>query len=142
MKIAIGADHAGFAYKQELIAFLKSHAHEVQDFGTFSEVSADYADFAHEVAQQVENQQVDFGILLCGSGNGICMTANKHQQVRAALCWTTEIATLARQHNNANILCMPARFTSLQQVKDMTTAFLATNFEGGRHQKRIDKIPC
>jgi ribose 5-phosphate isomerase B len=140
MKIAIGADHAGYAYKQELILFLQTLQHQVQDFGTDSENSADYADYAHKVAENVDKQTVDFGILLCGSGNGICMTANKHQKIRAALCWNTEIAVLARQHNNANILCLPARFISLQQAKDMAKAFLATQFEGGRHQTRINKI--
>lgn len=140
MNIAIGADHAGYAYKQELITFLQTLQHQVQDFGTDSENSADYADYAHKVAENVDNQTVEFGILLCGSGNGICMTANKHQKVRAALCWNTEIAMLARQHNNANILCLPARFISLQQAKDMAKVFLATQFEGGRHQTRIDKI--
>lgn len=140
MKIAIGADHAGYAYKQELILFLQTLQHQVQDFGTDSENSADYADYAHKVAENVDTQTADFGILLCGSGNGICMTANKHQKIRAALCWNTEIAVLARQHNNANILCLPARFISLQQAKDMAKAFLATQFEGGRHQTRIDKI--
>jgi ribose 5-phosphate isomerase B len=142
MKLAIGADHAGFGYKAELILFLESQGHLVIDYGTDSENSVDYADFAHKVATSVENQETELGILLCGSGNGICMTANKHQQIRAALCWTAEIAELARQHNNANILCMPARFVSLEEAKAMTSIFLITEFEGGRHQKRIDKIAC
>ncbi len=140
MKIAIGADHAGFAYKEELKNFLTTQGHEVTDFGTFSDISTDYADYAHPVAMAVKEQKADFGILLCGSGNGICMTANKHQGIRAALCWHTEIAVLARQHNNANILCMPARYISVEQAKIMALQFLATEFEGGRHLNRINKI--
>jgi ribose 5-phosphate isomerase B len=141
MKLAIGSDHAGYAYKTELIDFLSTQKYLIKDFGTDSENSADYADFAHQVATSVENQESDFGILLCGSGNGICMTANKHQKIRAALCWNVEVASLARQHNNANIICIPARFVSLIDAKAMIRAFLETNFEGGRHLNRINKIP-
>jgi ribose 5-phosphate isomerase B len=141
MKLAIGSDHAGFAYKAEIIKFLTTK-HQIIDFGTDSENSADYADFAHKVAQSVENEDVEFGILLCGSANGVAMTANKHQKIRAALCWTSEITSLARQHNDANILCIPARFVSLEQAKAMITTFLETSFEGGRHLNRINKIPC
>jgi len=142
MKLAIGSDHAGFGYKAELITFLEQQGHLVTDFGTNSENSADYADFAHQVAQAVENETAELGILLCGSGNGICMTANKHQQIRAALCWTAEIAELSRQHNNANVLCMPARFVTLEVAKEILTVFLKIPFEGGRHLARINKIPC
>ena len=141
MKLAIGSDHAGFAYKAEIIKFLTTK-YQLIDFGTDSENSTDYADYAHKVAQSVENEDVEFGILLCGSANGVAMTANKHQKIRAALCWTYEIASLARQHNDANILCIPARFVSLEQAKAMITTFLETSFEGGRHLNRINKIPC
>lgn len=141
MKLAIGSDHAGFAYKAEIIKFLTTK-YQLIDFGTNSENSADYADFAHKVAESVENEDVEVGILLCGSANGVAMTANKHQKIRAALCWTSEITSLARQHNDANILCIPARFVSLEQAKAMITTFLETSFEGGRHLNRINKIPC
>lgn len=141
MKLAIGSDHAGFAYKAEIIKFL-TIKHQVTDFGTDSENSTDYADYAHKVAGSVENEEVEFGILLCGSANGVAMAANKHQKIRAALCWTSEIASLARQHNHANVLCIPARFVSLEQAKAMITTFLETSFEGGRHLNRINKIPC
>jgi ribose 5-phosphate isomerase B len=141
MKLVIGADHAGFAYKKEIIQHFATE-HQIIDKGTYSEDSVDYPDYAHLVAQEVENKNVDFGILLCGSGNGIAMTANKHQKIRAALCWTSEIAILARLHNNANILCIPARFVSLEQAKAIVTNFIQTEFEGGRHLNRINKIYC
>ena len=142
MKIAIGADHAGFDYKEKLVPFLTSQGFEVEDFGTFSTASVDYPDFAHPVATDVSEGKADFGIVICGSGNGIAMTVNKHSKVRAALCWMKEIAVLARQHNDANIISIPARFTSIPQAVDMVEAFLNTDFEGGRHQNRVDKISC
>ena len=142
MKIAIGNDHAGPEYKKAIVAMLQSKGHEVLNFGTDSEASVDYPDFGHPVAVEVSNGMVDFGIIICGSGNGIAMTANKHQKVRAALCWMKEIAVLARLHNDANIISIPARFTSIPQAVEMVDAFLTTEFEGGRHQNRVNKISC
>lgn len=142
MKIALGSDHAGFEYKKYTVALLKKYGHQVQDFGTASDISVDYPDFAHPVADAVENKIADLGILICGSGNGVCMTANKHKDIRAALCWTPELGTLARQHNDANILCLPARFISKQLAAKIIKAFLENTFEGGRHQKRVNKISC
>ncbi|SFU27162.1 ribose 5-phosphate isomerase B [Pustulibacterium marinum] len=142
MKIAIGNDHAGPAYKFAIVEYLKSEGIEVINYGTDTPDSVDYADFGHPVATDVEKGNVDFGIVICGSGNGISMTVNKHQGVRAALCWTKEIAELARQHNNANILSIPARYTSIEQAVEMVKTFLKTDFEGGRHANRIAKIPC
>lgn len=142
MKIAIGCDHAGFDYKEEIVQKLRSEGVFVTDFGTFSAESVDYPDFAHLVASSVENKESDCGIVLCGSGNGVAITANKHSGIRCALCWTAEIASLARQHNNANILAIPARFISLELAKTMVEVFLNTDFEGGRHQQRVDKIAC
>jgi len=141
MIIPIGCDHAGFQLKQTLISYLESKGYEVKDFGCYSEESIDYPDFAHPVAEMVESNEGMLGILLCGSGNGINMTANKHQGIRAALCWQPEIAKLSREHNNANILTLPARFISEDAAKEMVDIFFSTDFEGGRHQKRIDKIP-
>ena len=141
MKIAIGNDHAGTDYKQAIVKHLKSKGVEVVNYGTNTNDSVDYPDFVHPVANDVEKHKVDFGILICGSGNGVSMTANKHQSVRAALCWTKEIASLARQHNNANIISIPARYTALQQAIEMVDTFLQTAFERGRHQNRVDKIP-
>jgi len=138
LKIAIGADHAGFAYKELLRDFLKDF--EVQDFGTYSPDSVDYPDFAHPVASAVENGEFHFGILICGSANGIAITANKHQGIRAAICWENEIASLVRQHNDANIICIPARFVSAEVAKEMVMTFMNTEFEGGRHAGRVDKI--
>jgi len=139
--IAIGGDHAGFVCKTALVAMLqKDLGYEVRDFGPFSEVSVDYPDFAHPTAISVENGESAFGILICGSGNGVCMTANKHKNIRAALCWKTNLAALSRQHNNANILCIPARFVSIKMAKAMVKVFLSTPFEGGRHKTRVDKI--
>lgn len=140
MKIAIGNDHAGPAYKKAIVTFLESLGHEVINYGTDDFSSVDYPDFAHKVALDVENNQVDFGILICGSGNGIAMSANKHQGVRCALCWTKEIAELARLHNNANVISIPARFTSIEQAVSMVETFLNTPFEGGRHALRVGKI--
>ncbi|WP_410222139.1 ribose 5-phosphate isomerase B [Pedobacter sp.] len=141
LKIAIGADHAGYEYKEVLKDFLAPN-YEVKDFGTHSTASVDYPDFAHPVASAVENKEFDFGILICGSANGVAITANKHQHIRAAICWENEIAALARQHNNANIICIPARFVSTYLAKEMTTTFLTTAFEGGRHENRVNKISC
>jgi len=142
IKIAIGADHAGFQYKEMLRTMLIEANYEVKDFGTFSESSVDYPDFAHPVAEAVESEAYTFGILVCGSANGVAITANKHQGIRAAICWEKEIASLARQHNNANIICVPARFVSEDLAKDMVKTFLDTQFEGGRHGNRVDKIAC
>ena len=140
IKIAIGADHAGFEYKELLKAYLS--AYELKDFGTHSETSVDYPDFAHPLASAVENGAFDFGILVCGSANGVAITANKHQKIRAAICWQNELAALARQHNNANVICIPARFVSTDLAKEMVTTFLTTLFEGGRHADRVNKISC
>jgi len=140
-KIAIAADHAGFEYKELIKKHLEGR-YQIQDFGTFSLDSVDYPDFGHRVAQDVEDKKVDFGIVICGSGNGIAMTANKHQGVRCALCWTKEIAALARLHNDANIVSIPARFTAVAQAVEMVDTFLSTDFEGGRHATRVNKIAC
>ena len=142
MKLAIGNDHAGTDYKLAVVNHLKDQGHEVINFGTDSNDSVDYPDFVHPVAEAVENGSADLGILICGSGNGVAMTANKHQKVRAALCWTKEITALAREHNNANVICIPARFTSMPQAVGMVDTFLNTDFEGGRHQRRVEKIAC
>ncbi|WP_449440131.1 ribose 5-phosphate isomerase B [Pedobacter steynii] len=140
IKIAIGADHAGFEYKELLKSYLTDY--EVKDFGTYSTQSVDYPDFAHPVASAVESGEYAFGILVCGSANGVAITANKHQQIRAAICWLNELAALARQHNNANVLCIPARFVSEDLAKEMVTTFINTPFEGGRHEGRVGKISC
>jgi ribose 5-phosphate isomerase B len=140
MKISIGGDHAGFQYKEKLKTYLKEKGHEVADFGPADETSCDYPDFAHPVAESVASGKNEFGILICGSGNGVCLTANKHAGIRAALCWNDELAALARQHNDANILCIPARFVDYNIAQSMTEVFLSTSFEGGRHQRRVDKI--
>ncbi|MEO2063517.1 MAG: ribose 5-phosphate isomerase B [Christiangramia sp.] len=142
MKISIGNDHAGTSYKRLIHNKLEELGHEVTNYGTNSEESVDYPDFVHPVANDVENNRADLGVIICGSGNGANMTANKHQGIRSALCWNTEIAELARSHNNANILSIPARFVSEELAVDMLITFLNTEFEGGRHQKRIDKIPA
>lgn len=140
MQIAIGSDHAGFELKQQLIDFLKNKQIEVTDKGCYSSERADYPDYGHAVANSVLNKEVNFGILLCGSGNGINMSANKHKGIRAALCWMEEIAILARQHNDANILVLPARYISLNEAKKCIDVFLTEQFEGGRHQLRVEKI--
>ena len=142
MKISIGNDHAGTDYKNAIISFLESQDITVKNYGTNSNDSVDYPDFVHPVAKDVESKSADLGIIICGSGNGASMSANKHQGVRSALCWTKEIAKLAREHNDANILSIPARFTSLPQALEMVKTFLDTGFEGGRHQRRVDKIAC
>ena len=140
MIIAIGNDHAGTQYKFEIIKKLEKEGHKVLNFGTDSDDSMDYPDAIHPTACAVENKEADFGIILCGSGNGAQMTANKHQGIRAGLCWNNELVKLTRQHNDANILAIPARFVSLQQALGFVDIFLNTPFEGGRHQKRVDKI--
>ena len=142
MKISIGNDHAGVDYKNAIIALLESKNIHVVNHGTDTTDSVDYPDFIHPVAKDVATKAVDLGIIICGSGNGAAMTANKYQEVRAALCWNKEIVALAREHNNANILGLPARFISLHQALEMVDAFLETSFEGGRHEKRINKIAC
>lgn len=139
-KIAFASDHAGYELKMQLEQYVKSKGYEIQDFGTYSEESCDYPDFAHPAAEAVEKGECDFGIAMCGSGNGIQMTLNKHQGIRAALCWLPELASLARQHNNANFLVLPARFISFEEAVKITDAYLNAEFEGGRHQRRIDKI--
>ena len=140
MKLAIGGDHAGFVYKKAIIEALEKQGNEVKDFGPFSEKSVDYPDFAHPLAEAVENKEFELGILICGSGNGVTLTANKHAKIRASLCWNAELAALARQHNNANVLGLPARFISLEEAQEIVKIFLSTDFEGGRHQKRVAKI--
>ncbi len=140
--IPIGADHAGFALKQAVINHLSSKGYEMEDFGCHSEESIDYPDFGHPVADKVESNPGMLGILICGSGNGINMTANKHQGIRSALCWNKELAQLAREHNNANIIALPARFVSEDEALEMVDVFLSTAFEGGRHERRVNKIAC
>ena len=140
MQIAIGSDHAGFHCKSVISKMLQKEGHVVLDFGTDSEVSVDYPDHAHPLADAVQQGKAKFGILICGSGNGVCMTANKHKGIRAALCWNKATAGLARQHNDANVLCIPARFVSQHLANSMVKIFLSTDFEGGRHCNRVDKI--
>jgi ribose 5-phosphate isomerase B len=142
MKISIGNDHAGPDYKKAIVTFLEQKGYQIFNHGTDTFDSVDYPDFGHLVATDVESGSADFGIVICGSGNGIAMSANKHQGIRAALCWTKEIAALARQHNDANIISIPARFTSVQQAVEMVETFLNTAFEGGRHATRVNKISC
>lgn len=140
--IPIGADHAGFTLKESIINHLRKKGFTTQDFGCYSEESIDYPDYAHPVAEFIESHPGSLGILICGSGNGISMTANKHQGIRSAICWKKEIAALARQHNNANIITLPARFISTEEALEMIDVFFNTDFEGGRHQLRVDKIAC
>lgn len=140
--IAIGNDHAGTDYKNAITAHLEAKGYTIQNYGTNTNDSVDYPDFVHPVAQDVTANKVDLGIIICGSGNGVSMTANKYAKVRAALCWTKEIVALAREHNNANILSIPARFVSLPQALEMVNTFLEIEFAGGRHERRVDKIPC
>lgn len=141
MKIALGGDHAGFVYKQHLKSYLTDKGFSFKDFGPFSEESCDYPDFIHPLATAVESGDFHLGIIICGSGNGVAITANKHQGIRCALAWSVEIAQLARSHNDANVVSIPARFVSLESALEIVDTFLATAFEGGRHQKRVDKIP-
>ena len=140
--IAIGSDHAGFDYKEDLISFLEGKGLPFHDYGTHSKDSVDYPDFAHPVALAVEKGEAAFGILLCGSGNGVGITANKHQHIRAAVCWGEELAKLAREHNDANIICIPARFVREGDAERMVDIFMHTSFEGGRHKRRVEKIAC
>lgn len=142
LPVAIGADHAGYEYKEAIISFLDGKNLKYQDFGTYSPDSVDYPDFAHPVASAVENGNASFGILICGSANGVAITANKHQGIRAAICWGEELADLARKHNNANVICIPARFVREGDVEKMLDIFMNTSFEGGRHANRVNKIPC
>ena len=140
-KIGIACDHAAYELKEFLVGYLSSKGFEVKDFGTHSEESCDYPDFAHALGEAIDNGELERGVALCGSGEGISMTLNKHQAVRAALCWIPEIAKLSRQHNNSNVLCMPARFISNDEALEMLNIWLETEFEGGRHQRRLDKMP-
>jgi ribose 5-phosphate isomerase B len=140
--IAIGADHAGVDYKQEVKQWLEEKGYAVKDFGTYNSDSVDYPDFAHPTAKSVEKGEASFGILFCGSANGVAMTANKHEGIRAGLCWLTEVAELTRLHNDANMICVPARFVSIELAKEMIEKFMNTSFEGGRHQNRVNKISC
>lgn len=140
--IAIGADHAGFEYKEKLKTWLEKNGYTTKDFGTYTAESADYPDFAHPVALAVEKKEFELGLLICGSGNGIAITANKHQGIRAAICWNEELAALSRQHNNANVLCLPARFVTIDLAEKILDRFLHSSFEGGRHERRVSKISC
>ena len=140
MKIAIGNDHAGTPFKFHIIDYLKTKNIEVINFGTNDSNSVDYPDFVHPVVNEVIDNKVDFGILLCGTANGVAMTANKYKAIRAGICWNSNIASLVRQHNNSNILCIPARFIKKEEINNIIDAFINNDFEGGRHQKRIDKI--
>ena len=142
MTISIGNDHAGTEYKFAIVSYLESKGYTVNNYGTDNSDSVDYPDFVHPVAKDVDASKVDFGILICGSANGVAMTANKYQNVRAGICWMNEITELTRQHNNANIICIPARYTAMPQAIKMVDTFLETEFEGGRHQNRVDKIPA
>ena len=142
MKLVIGGDHAGYELKKELLTYLLERGYEVDDLGAYSAESVDYPDFAHPVAEQVETGKADLGILICGSANGVAMAANKHEKIRAAIAWKKELAELARSHNDANIICLPARYISVAEAKEIVDAFLDTPFEGGRHQRRVDKISC
>lgn len=142
LPIAIGSDHAGFELKESIISFLDGKNIAYKDFGTYSIESVDYPDFAHPVASEVENNHAAFGILICGSANGVAITANKHQGIRAAICWGEELADLARKHNNANVLCIPARFVREEVAEKMVDIFIKTEFEGGRHENRVNKMTC
>ncbi len=139
-KIVIGSDHAGFEYKEAIKQYLAKNNIETIDVGTHSTESCDYPDYAHAAAREIENGNSEYGILICGSANGVAITANKHQKIRAALCWQNEIASLARLHNDANIICLPARFVTIDEAEEMVHTFITTDFEGGRHQKRVEKI--
>jgi ribose 5-phosphate isomerase B len=140
--IAMGSDHAGFDQKQKILQWLNEKGFQVMDMGVYENKSVDYPDYAHPVASAVEEGEAAFGILFCGSANGVCMTANKHQGIRAAICWQTEIANLARKHNDANLICLPARFIADEYAKNILQVFMETEFEGGRHQNRVNKIAC
>lgn len=139
-RIAVGCDHAGFAYKELVKKMLTDEGYAVKDFGTFSEDSVDYPDFVHPLADSIERKEYDLGVLLCGSANGVAITANKHQKIRAAIAWQNEIAALARKHNDANVICIPARFVTEEEAKEFVKTFLSSSFEGGRHAGRVNKI--
>ncbi|AWW30784.1 ribose 5-phosphate isomerase B [Echinicola strongylocentroti] len=141
-KIAIGGDHAGFDYKQQLVAFLEAEGYEVKDFGPFSDASVDYPDYVHPLCEAIEAGEFKLGIVVCGSGNGVAITANKHQGIRAAICWNKDLAALSRQHNDANVISIPARFVPYELAQEMVGTFLSTEFEGGRHANRVNKIAC
>jgi ribose 5-phosphate isomerase B len=140
MKIALGGDHAGYKYKESIIRMLEKAGHTCIDYGTNSEASVDYPDYIHPLAEAIEKGKASLGVIICGSGNGVAMTANKHKGIRAAICWKRELAGLARQHNDANVVSIPARFISLRMAKDIVNIFINTAFEGGRHARRVDKI--
>jgi ribose 5-phosphate isomerase B len=140
MPVAIGSDHAGYAYKVEIVQWLNKKGMQVIDMGVYEDKSVDYPDYAHPVADSVEKKEASFGILLCGTGNGVCMTANKHQGIRAAMCWDSDVAKLVRLHNDANIICLPARFIALAQAISLIETFMETAFEGGRHERRVGKM--
>lgn len=142
MKIAIGGDHAGFEYKSRIKSFLEKNDHEMLDFGSDTDASVDYPDHVHPVARALENGEAELGILICGSGNGVAMAANKHHNIRAAICWNQDLAALARQHNDANVICLGARFLAYEYAEEIVNTFVITDFEGGRHQMRVDKINC
>jgi ribose 5-phosphate isomerase B len=142
MKIALGGDHAGFEFKQQLFEKLAGQGHEVKDFGPFNNESVDYPDYVHPASEAIESKKYLMGIFICGSGNGVAMTANKHAGIRAALCWTNVLSALAKKHNNANVLCIPARFVTYSLAEEMVETFLTTDFEGGRHERRVKKIKC
>ncbi|MEP1033939.1 ribose 5-phosphate isomerase B [Ekhidna sp.] len=142
MKIAIGGDHAGFQYKERLVRHLEDQGHTIEDFGPSTDGSVDYPDHVHPLASSIASEDCDLGILICGSGNGVAMTANKHENVRAALCWNAELASLARQHNNANVICLAARFLAYEYAETLVDTFVETTFEGGRHERRVNKINC
>ncbi len=142
MKIVLGGDHAGFQFKNQLLEKLAGQGHEVKDFGPFSDESVDYPDYVHPASEAIESNQYELGIFICGSGSGVAITANKHAGIRAALCWTNELSALAKQHNNANVLCIPARFVDYTLAEEMVETFLTTDFEGGRHERRVEKIKC
>ncbi|MDW3196591.1 MAG: ribose 5-phosphate isomerase B [Cytophagales bacterium] len=141
-KIAIGGDHAGYYYKEKLVASLREKGYEVEDFGPFSADSADYPDFVHPACTSIEEGKNEMGVLICGSGQGVAITANKHQGIRAALVWDRDLAKLSRQHNNANVICLAARFVGFELAESMVDAFLNEAFEGGRHERRVNKISC
>lgn len=141
-KIGIGADHAGYEYKVALCQQLKDWGFEVKDFGTYTPESVDYPDYVHPLAKAIEHEEMDMGVLVCGTGNGVCMTANKYPHIRAGMAWKPELASLTREHNNANVLCLPSRFISIAEAIDIMRTFFESHFEGGRHAKRVEKIPC
>lgn len=141
-RIAIGGDHAGYYHKEKIAEWLKKSGYEVKDFGPFSADSADYPDFVHPVCDAIEEDEHDFGVLICGSGQGVAITANKHQKIRAALCWDTDLAKITREHNNSNVICLAARWTAFELAQSIVDVFLNTAFEGGRHERRVNKISC